>query len=43
MNKKLIKLVIEDEFIKVYYKKKQLFKVSNNVDNAKELLKLYNR
>lgn len=40
MNKRFLKLEINGDYILVFYKRKQLFKVSNNVQNAANLLKM---
>lgn len=40
MNKKLFDLKIEGNFIVVFYRKKELFKVINNINNASNLLKM---
>lgn len=40
MNKKHFNFKIVDDHIIVYYKSKELFKVSNNINNARNMLKL---
>ena len=40
MIKRFLKLEINGDFIIVFYKRKKLFKVSNNVHNAANLLKM---
>lgn len=40
MNKKLFDLKIEENFIVVFYNKKELFKTSNNINNASNLIKM---
>lgn len=43
MNKKHLAVLIKDDHIIVYYKRKRLFKVSNNIQNAANLLEMINK